>query len=279
MRSSFTGETAYSTVDIYRRLHPRMARSRGGRCGGLRGAKQGEGGPRPGERRGGASEGTGRRRGRRVGGFCGVCARDRVRAARRQLLGDAMGFRRPSRWRSAPSSLYSRSSRPTASSASSSLFTHLPAAPANAFEGSYFPPGVFSAQRGLPSAAHQLHRPQSATHASTSLPEGYGRSPPRLPRVYYVGSQRATLSKSSAQWSKTMVDFPPAAVNANAFAAAFKGRFFFEAGQHRFVIAASGGFRLFVDSVLVIDELSLDRLDVASSRWHTPRQHTNCWAA
>ena len=48
-----------------------------------------------------------------------------------------------------------------------------------------------------------------------------------------------------------------AAVGASAFAASFLGRFHFEAGQHRFVIASSGGFRLFVDGVIVIDELSI----------------------
>ena len=138
-------------------------------------------------------------------------------------------------WRSAPSSLYSRSSRllllPLRAACS-----HLPAAPANAFEGSYFPPGVFSAQRDS-SAAHQLHRPQALlTHRL------YSRG---LREVATSSSEFITLEAKgnqqviSAQRSETMVNFPPAAVNANAFAAAFKGRFFFEAGQHRFVIAAS----------------------------------------
>jgi hypothetical protein len=61
---------------------------------------------------------------------------------------------------------------------------------------------------------------------------------------------------ASAGRAQPLLAFPPAAVDANAFAASFRGRFHFEAGQHRFVVAASGGFRLFVDGVLVIDELS-----------------------
>ena len=257
MRSSFTGETAYSRLR-YRRLHPRMARSRGGRwCGGLCGARSKEKADRDLESVVGArARGRGEGEGGASAGFAAsvlviVCVQLVVNyLAMRWVFGGRAGGDR------LPSSLYSRSSRPTASSASSSLFTHLPAAPANAFEGSYFPPGVFSAQRdslGSPPAAQATERYSRIDFTPRGLREVATSSSKSLLRW----KPKGIPSKSSAQWSKTMVDFPPAAVNANAFAAAFKGRFFFEAGQHRFVIAASGGFRLFVDSVLVIDELSL----------------------
>ena len=51
-------------------------------------------------------------------------------------------------------------------------------------------------------------------------------------------------------------EFPPSGVNPNSFSATFNGRFFFEAGQHRFVLATSGGVRLFVDNTLVSDDIS-----------------------
>ena len=141
--------------------------------------------------------------------------------------------------------------------------------PVNSFEGVYFSPGAFSvletdANQALdlpPVRARENYaridfNPQELEDITGSTDDGNRLSAKGKlrwrPDTGSVGSSGASAGASHA----TLM-FPPAAVGASAFAASFLGRFHFEAGQHRFVIASSGGFRLFVDGVIVIDELSI----------------------
>ncbi len=76
----------------------------------------------------------------------------------------------------------------------------------------------------------------------------------------------STDDKMAHKWRRWSVEassssasapaFPPDEVNANGFSAVFRGRFHFDAGQYRFAVGASGGMRVFVDGVLLIDEMS-----------------------
>ena len=133
------------------------------------------------------------------------------------------------------------------------------AAPSNAFEANYYPPGVFLGHGD--GRADNLPVPR-ATERYTSID-----FQPQEPEETAAGTNgRLTTEKMTQRWRpkhegdkhkpRSHVKFPPVPVDANAFAASFKGRFHFEAGQHRFVMASSGGFRLFVDGVVLIDELS-----------------------